>query len=204
MPFEFDALIFDCDGTLVLTGDMHLQALQEALKRQGASIERDWYMARSGLSRMQLMDQLQDLHGPAFNRGAALRDSVALTMDLLAETRPNTAVKGIAERFHGHVPMAVASNAEAEIVRGVLDIHGLSRFFAAIVTISEVSRPKPDPEMLVKAASLLGSRPDRTLVLEDSEQGLVAAEAAGMPVLDVRDPTALDKFRQSNMDYLAG
>ena len=56
LPERFAALIFDCDGTLVDTAPAHYNAIRLALAQQGHSIERDWYMERTGLTPDALLD----------------------------------------------------------------------------------------------------------------------------------------------------
>ena len=56
LPTPFRALIFDCDGTLVDTAPAHFYAITEALKVQGHTMDRSWYMARAGLTPDALLD----------------------------------------------------------------------------------------------------------------------------------------------------
>ncbi|MTI44802.1 HAD superfamily hydrolase (TIGR01509 family) [Roseibium hamelinense] len=193
----FDALIFDCDGTLVQTGDMHFTALSSALSRQGITLARAWYAARGGLSRMQLLDELETQHNRKLDREKLISESVGHTVKLAAGSKPNEPVAEIARVLHSRVPMAVASNAEGEIVNAVLAVHGLGKYFDTVVTISDVTHPKPHPEIFTATVTRLKAAHTRTLVLEDSQQGLEAANAAGVSVLDVRDSSALGAFRSS-------
>jgi HAD superfamily hydrolase (TIGR01509 family) len=87
---------------------------------------------------------------------------------------------------HRDLPMAVASNAEAANVQFVLDAAGLRSFFRAIVDGHQVSRPKPAPDVFLKAAELLAVAPRDCIVLEDSYSGVAAARAAGMRVVGLR------------------
>lgn len=187
MKVEFEALIFDCDGTLVLTADLHFAAIGAALAAQGAVLKRGWYEARTGLGRRDLMAALgQDL-GMALDVDRAEAESIALTLTSAADVaRENPPVVALARRYHGRMPMAVATNAEAPVVRAVLDGVGLRGLFDPVVSLTEAGRAKPDPAMFLMAAAAMGMPPARCLVLEDSAQGLTAAAAAGCPALDVR------------------
>jgi HAD superfamily hydrolase (TIGR01509 family) len=80
-------------------------------------------------------------------------------------------------------PMAVATNAEPENVNFVLDRAGLRDYFRVVVDGHQVSRPKPHPDIYLRAASLLEIAPSNCIVLEDSHTGVAAARAAGMRVI---------------------
>jgi HAD superfamily hydrolase (TIGR01509 family) len=82
--------------------------------------------------------------------------------------------------------MAVVSNGERANVQGSLEIVGLHDLFDTIVTIEDVLRGKPHPDIYVVAAKQLSTAPNRCFVLEDTDEGLQAAQAAGMATLDIR------------------
>jgi HAD superfamily hydrolase (TIGR01509 family) len=80
---------------------------------------------------------------------------------------------------HGGVPKAVATNGERANLEFVLKQGGLARYFQATVNGEQVSRPKPDPEIYLRTAELLGVPPRNCIVFEDSDAGVQAALAAG-------------------------
>jgi beta-phosphoglucomutase-like phosphatase (HAD superfamily) len=86
----------------------------------------------------------------------------------------------------------VASAAYIDRVDALLRKSRLANAFDAIVHGGEAAKGKPDPEIFLIAASRLGLEPSECLVLEDSENGVRAAHAAGMPVImipDMKEPT---------------
>ena len=74
--------------------------------------------------------------------------------------------------------MAVASNAEPANVDFVLDAAGLRPYFRAVLDGHQVSRPKPYPDIYLRAAEILGSVPAECVIFEDSLTGIRAARAA--------------------------
>lgn len=86
------------------------------------------------------------------------------------------------------VPCAVASSSSAGWVRPWLETLGLDGAFQAVWTRDRVSEVKPSPELFLKAADDLGLAPARCLVLEDSLNGLRAAQRAGSPCVIVPSP----------------
>jgi beta-phosphoglucomutase len=93
---------------------------------------------------------------------------------------------------HPHQPLGVATNAEPENVDFLLDTARLRPYFRAVVDGHQVARPKPHPDIFLRAAELLGTPPKDCVVFEDSFTGIEAARAAGMAVVGVR--TTHDKL----------
>ncbi|WP_149139520.1 HAD family hydrolase [Gemmobacter caeruleus] len=186
------ALIFDCDGTLVLTGDLHFDAFTEAFARQGAALDRGFYHARGGLARQGLISEWVAETGAGLDVARAVQDSIdaAARLARAGQCAPNPPVAALA-RAWGARPSAVASNGEAVVVEAILGGAGLRDLFDTVVTLCDVPAPKPDPAMFLLAAARLGTAPADCLVLEDSAQGMEAARRAGIPALDVREAPAL-------------
>jgi HAD superfamily hydrolase (TIGR01493 family) len=188
-------LIFDCDGTLALTADLHFNAFNAALARQGAGMDRAWYEARKGLDRTDLIAAFTATHPVPLAADRLVADSLALTIEKAETTAvENPPVAAFARRMHGRMPIAVASNAETPIVRAILKGAGLDALFDIVITVVEAKRPKPDPAVFLMTAQAMGLAPADCLVLEDSAQGLAAARAAGMAVLDVRQARDLARL----------
>jgi len=78
------------------------------------------------------------------------------------------------------IPMAVASSSDAAIIDIILDKSGLRKYFKHTVSSSEIGKSKPEPDVFLHAAKLLGVAPENCIVFEDSKNGIKAAKAAGM------------------------
>lgn len=85
------------------------------------------------------------------------------------------------------VPLVVATSTRAEVARARLDKAGLSALLPRLVGGDQVRRGKPDPEVFLRAADLLGLSPSRCAAFEDSANGVRAAVAAGMVVTQIPD-----------------
>lgn len=186
------ALIFDCDGTLVLTADLHYAAFCAAFAAQGSTLDRDFYLARGGLARHALIADWMATTGTALDSARLVRDSIhsAEALAQAGRCRANPPIEALA-RAWGARPSAVASNGEGPVVRATLHACGLETMFDTVVTLDQVAEPKPAPDMFLLAAARLATPPADCLVLEDSAQGLEAARRAGIRALDVREPQAL-------------
>lgn len=184
--FSFSGLIFDCDGTLADTGELHLRSFQEALARQGFTMDPDWYHARGGLARVELLQCFRSEFNIDLDCRRAAWQSIAAFGAMASRVRPIETTARIVEQFQGRIPMAVASNAERPVVLATLRAIGMLETFSAIVTITEAIVPKPAPCVFLMAADLLRLPPEECLVFEDSAEGLTAAHAARMKAVDVR------------------
>ncbi|HEV2689581.1 MAG TPA: HAD family phosphatase [Bryobacteraceae bacterium] len=124
-----------------------------------------------------------------FAHGAAKE---SLYRDMMQSQLYRYMVPGIVEFLDRsrHVPLGVASNAEPANIDLVLDGLGLRDRFQSIANGHQVARPKPYPDVYLRAAELLGVAPRDCLVFEDSPPGIQAARAAGMQVVGVQTHSA--------------
>ncbi|GBQ12706.1 HAD family hydrolase [Swaminathania salitolerans] len=187
--YRYDALIFDCDGTLANTLPVHYLTFREALAEHGLPLEPDWYGQRTGLSSGKLFDAYEAAFGVALMREGLLARCREIYRTHLDRLEEHGFAAGIARACRGKSPMAVASAGQGEIVRATLGRLGLVDLFDAVVTIEDVRRGKPAPDLYLLAASKLEVPPASCLVFEDSPEGLEAARAAGMEAIDVRPYT---------------
>jgi beta-phosphoglucomutase len=180
-------LIFDLDGVIVNSMPVHERAWRQYLASVGIDAgdilsrmhgRRNDEILRDFLGEEVASDTIT-AHGSAKER---------LFRDLLGADLLQNLVPGI-EPWLEHVsdtPIALATNAERANIDFVLDgVPGLRRHFKAIVDGSEVARPKPAPDIYVRAAELLKIAPRNCVVFEDSPVGVAAARSAGMSVVGV-------------------
>ena len=193
-----DALIFDCDGTLVSSSDIHFRAMGKALQEQDFELEPGTYHHCAGMARAHLFAHVAAAHGRSFDLDLLCARSISLTVDMVGEVRSNPVVEQIARRWHARLPLALATNSETAIARGFLAALGLMSLFRTVVAREDVAAPKPAPDIFLKAAARLGCAPEKCLVLEDSVQGIAAARAAGMKVIDVTS-----RSNRFLLDYMA-
>lgn len=184
----FDAIIFDCDGTLVDTAPAHYRAIQHALQLVGREMPAPWYFARAGLTPDALLDEYESTFGTLpVSRPELLRPYAAAFQRSAADLREISVVADLARHWHKRVPMAVASNGQRDNVAGSLQSAGLLHLFDFIVSAEDVSRGKPAPDVFLAAATRMQVQPARCVVLEDTLEGLEAAHAAGMAAIDIRE-----------------
>ncbi|HZU24160.1 MAG TPA: HAD-IA family hydrolase [Bryobacteraceae bacterium] len=198
------ALIFDLDGVVIDSMPMHTDAWRIYLKRLNKPIE-NLEVRMHGRRNDEIVVEFigRELSpGEIFDHGAAKE---RLFREMIGPRLEEHIVPGIKDflRKHQGAAMAVASNAEPANIDFVLDAAGLRGCFRAIVDGHQVARPKPWPDIYLRAAQLLEMPPESCIVFEDSPAGVAAARAAGMRVVGVGTHTMdLDRVDLIVRDFL--
>jgi beta-phosphoglucomutase-like phosphatase (HAD superfamily) len=193
-PGEASFLLFDWDGTLVDSQPNNYRAMATTLAEHGLELAHDWFASHTGLSSADLIEALvaetgHDLPAPVADL-VQRRD--LLFLENVSTVRPHPAVAAVVASVEGTVPMAIASGGARHVIEHALRHQPFSDAFAVIVTRDDVQRGKPEPDIFLAAAQRFGAAPAECLVYEDSDEGMSAAHAAGMRVIDVRPYTVSD------------
>lgn len=191
---DTEALVFDCDGTLADTFAAHFRCFRDVMRGFDYEFQPDFYADRLGLSRTLLLKSIADTHGVVLDDAQIARLTVDAFPAYVSAVTPIALTCDLARLHHGRLKMAVASAGTGRIVRAILDNIGVTPLFDAIVTIEDVNRGKPHPDIYLAAADRLKVEPAKAHAFEDSDEGLESARQAGMRVTDIRpyyrtDPT---------------
>jgi beta-phosphoglucomutase-like phosphatase (HAD superfamily) len=180
------ALLFDCDGTLVDTMQLHRIVWHQIFGRYGFEITDDWWEEYANVAVGPFVRAaIPDADDALVDR--LLDEGNALFLDALHLLEPIEHVVAIARAHHGRLPMAVVTGGFRDVVVPSLDTVGITDLFDVIVTADDVTDSKPAPDLYLRAMELMGVRPDECVVYEDSEIGMASARAAGIrTVLDIR------------------
>lgn len=211
------ALIFDLDGVIANTGNIHEKAWFEYCDKYNIQITSELFrrklFGRSNKETFQILlnrdisekelAELVDEKEALYRRLA--KGNLSPTPGLLTFLK-KASMKDI--------PMCVASSAPGINVEFTLKETGTEKFFSHITSAEEVSKSKPDPEIFLLAADKLGYRPERCLVFEDSFAGIDAALNAGMKLITVasthkreelpQDFRCIQSFTELDPDEIAG
>jgi HAD superfamily hydrolase (TIGR01509 family) len=186
IPEQYQALIFDCDGTVVDTMPVHYRAWCQALALHGLHLPEDRFYAFAGAQSPQIVATIAREQGVACDPVKVAHEKEDLYEASLRALEPIHSVVAIARREHGKRKLAVASGGRVPAVRTSLAVIGVEHLFEVVVGMGDVAHGKPAPDLFLKAAALLGVAPANCLVYEDGDFGIQAAIAAGMAYIDVR------------------
>lgn len=187
-PGDFQAYLFDCDGTITDSMPVHYKAWQDTLAEWGGVFPEELFYAWGG---RPVIDIVADL-----NREQRLNMPVAEVAErqeslFRAGLASIKGVPGVLEHIqeaYRRVPFAVVSGSTRPAVVDSLKALGLLDYFPILVCAGEYAQPKPHPEPYLTAAGLLGVDPAACVVFEDTELGVQSAKAAGMAVVKVPPP----------------
>ncbi|MFJ8311040.1 MULTISPECIES: HAD family hydrolase [unclassified Streptomyces] len=185
-PAPFEALIFDCDGTLADTLTAHQMSWQQAFSEFGIAMTPEWYQARVALSAEALVADMAQETGRRLTFPDVLARQITSFTELRHLVRGIDPVIAVARAHHGQVPLAVASSGTAQLVAATLEATGVAELFDIVITASDVRNSKPAPDPYLTACARLSVRPEACIAYEDSDGGIQAASAAGLRTIDVR------------------
>lgn len=183
---QYEALVFDCDGTLADTMPAHYVAWVEALRRHDLTLDEDRFYAMGGWPTEVVCRTLITESGRDVCAATLTQQKEALFRQSLHTVVPIDAVVDVVRRNHGKRPMAVATGGLRDVCSEILAHCGILSLFDAVVTCEDVTRHKPHPDVFLEAARQLGVSPGRCLAFEDTDPGVQSAKGAGMTVVDVR------------------
>ena len=202
---DLRALIFDMDGTLIDTDDLHFAAYAEAFTDLGRSLERDEYDTRmSGRPNLEILreyfpDESDDYHHDVMNRkestfrgSAAAWEPLRGLTELLAWSRE----RGL--------ELALVTSAPRENAAHLLAAVGLTGAFEPEVYADELPRGKPDPLPYLTALERLNISPARALVFEDSLHGVTSGAGAGIFTVGVATTQSPEALKTAGASLVIG
>lgn len=185
-------IIFDLDGVLVDSKDIHFNALNHALE----SIDKKYCISYE--DHKNIYDGL-----PTSKKLEILTSKTGLSTDLYSKIWKNKQEKTeqlfldiandqeLIEIFKyikkNEIKIAVASNSISKTVLQCLKSLGILSYVDIVVSNEDVKNPKPSPEMYWKAMAEVRSTPSETIILEDSHIGLIAANDSGANVVEIKN-----------------
>jgi HAD superfamily hydrolase (TIGR01509 family) len=183
------AVVFDMDGLIFDTEPLYRDAIIAAASDGGLEITHEFHHTTIGLSAEAFRVLLNDRFGSGFDFDGFWAAASRRFYEMAAsQLRLKAGVVELLDTLDAvRLPRAIATSSSHEDVQHHLAAHGLLDRFDAIVAQGDYARGKPNPDPFFKAAERLGVEPTRCLALEDSYNGVRAANKAGMMTIMVPD-----------------
>ena len=184
---QHDALIFDMDGTLVDSGQLHEHAWTTVLNHYGIPVDRALMRSLAGVPTKATIEALLKqfrLPAPAELEEMNAHKDRVVHEHMHRFVKP-TALLELVKHYHVVKPMAVGTGAITSEANTILKLCGLDIYMDAIVGADQVANPKPAPDIFLRCAELLNVNAKHCVVFEDSQLGLQAAINAGMKAVDM-------------------
>jgi HAD superfamily hydrolase (TIGR01509 family) len=181
-----EAVVFDLDGVLLDTEELWDEARRRLAEERGARWPDDAQRAMMGMSSPEWSRYMREVIGLSEPPEEISTEVVRRLEALYRERLP--LVPGALDavgRIGARWPLGIASSSNRPLIDLFLELTGTRERFRATVSSEEVERGKPAPDVYLEAARRLGVDPGSCAAIEDSENGIRSASAAGMRVIAI-------------------
>ncbi len=200
------AFIFDLDGVIVDTARYHFLAWQKLAQELGIEFTPEHNEELKGVSRVRSLDIILQLGKVTASQEEKNRWLVQKNDDYLAyliNIDQSEVLPGVMPilQFLKEKNQSIALGSASKNARPILEKTGIIDYFDAIVDGNDVTNAKPDPEVFLQAAKLLGATPENSIVFEDSVAGIQAANISNMTSVGIGDETILNEAKYIFKDF---
>jgi beta-phosphoglucomutase len=202
----FEAVIFDWDGTLADTRQVVVISFQRVLSEVHCTVSDEFIERRIGIGAAETFREVLRASGKRFNEAlikSLIAKKIQAEIDLSSKVKLFEGAVELLESLRGKVKLSLASMNNRDVVDHMLKEMSIRIFFDVVLTVDEVHKSKPDPEIFLKSALQLGSLPEKCVVVEDSIFGVEAAKAAKMGCIAVLTGVySREELKKANPDLI--
>lgn len=189
---QYQGAIFDLDGVLVDTAKYHYLAWKQLADELGFDFTRQQNEALKGVSRMRSLELLLGFGGMMGRFSEEEMHDMAekknrIYVEYVKKLRQEELLPGVKELLERMKDsgIKIAFGSASKNAEMILEGLGITKYFDAIVDGTMVTKAKPDPEVFLLGAKLLGVSAEECVVFEDSTAGIQAAKRAGMGTVGI-------------------
>lgn len=200
------AFIFDLDGVIVDTAKYHYLAWQKIASQLGINFTHEHNELLKGVSRVRSLEIILGLGNIEASQEDKDKWLVQKNEDYLGyitNMNEDEILEGVLQvlQFLKINDQLIALGSASKNARPILEKVNILHYFDAIVDGNDVTNAKPDPEVFIRAAKLLGKTAEESVVFEDSVAGIQAANIAGMVSVGIGHKDILNEARYNFNDF---
>lgn len=191
------AVIFDLDGVIVSTDNCHYKAWKKMADEENIYFDRKINDRLRGVSRMASLEIVLEKRKKDYSvteKYQLAERKNEYYKDLINELTPEDILPGVKDRLkelkENGIKVAIGSSSKNTPI--ILRQIGLENFFDAVSDGNNITHSKPNPEVFVKAAEMLGIAVEECMIVEDADAGIEAGKCAGMKTLAVQGAKGAD------------
>jgi HAD superfamily hydrolase (TIGR01509 family) len=181
-----EAVVFDLDGVILDSEELWDEVREGLALERGGRWHEDAQADMMGMSSREWSVYMHERIGLPEPPEEINAEVVRRMLERYRRELPLIpgAVEAV-ERLAARWPLGLASSSNRELIDAALEAAGIARYFRVTVSSEEVERGKPAPDVYLEAARRLGVAPERCAAIEDSQNGIRSAKAAGMRVIAI-------------------
>jgi HAD superfamily hydrolase (TIGR01509 family) len=181
-----EAVVFDLDGVLLDTEELWDEARRQIAEERGGRWRPEAQRAMMGMSSPEWSRYMHDVIGVPDPPDRISDEVVERLAELYRRELPlvDGAIEAV-RRIGARWPLGIASSSNRPLIDLFVELTGTRDLFRATVSSEEVAHGKPAPDVYLEAAGRLQVGPESCAAIEDSENGIRSARAAGMHVVAI-------------------
>ena len=208
------AVIFDLDGVIVTTDDCHFLAWKRMSDEEGIYFDKQINERLRGISRKESLNIILERAPRVYSeeeKSALCERKNGYYTEYIKKLTPQNILSGVMENLErlrkNGILIAIGSSSKNTPL--ILRQIGLEKYFDAVADGNKIKHSKPDPEVFLTAADMLGVAPSECLVVEDADAGIISGKRAGMKTFGVGNARGGDYYSKDLStvdltDYVCG
>lgn len=205
LPKNIKCVIFDMDGVIIDSEEIHKKAYYETFVSAGVTVSDDLYKTLTGSSTINAFQKLVAHFNLSLNPEDLVLDKRKRYVNFFENDPTLHLVKGVEDLikycYHKGLTLVLASSSAMINIDRVFNRFHLNQYFTAKISGADLTESKPHPEIFEKAAILGKTAKENCIVIEDSDNGVKAANDAGIFVFGYKNPMAEDQTLE-NADFV--
>ncbi|MEO9570048.1 MAG: HAD family phosphatase [Polaribacter sp.] len=205
IPKDIKCVIFDMDGVIIDSEEIHKKAYYETFTSIGVNVSDDLYKTLTGSSTINAFQKLVAHFNLDLNPEELVLNKRARYVNFFENDPTLHLVKGVESLikycYNKGLTLILASSSAMVNIDRVFNRFDLNQYFTAKISGADLTASKPHPEIFEKAALLGKTERENCIVIEDSDNGVKAANYAGIFVVGFKNPMAEDQTLE-NADFI--